>query len=70
MMSNETTVEVCGIDLTVEYESERVEREPYSWGESRGYDTEIDIISVKINDVDICPLLSEDAIERITDLLV
>ena len=68
-MDLETGVTYCGVELTVKYEKERYEREPYSWGQSRGYETEYVVYSVLVNDVDIIGLLSQQQIEEIEEII-
>lgn len=69
MLSKE--VSLYGIDLVVTYERTVYDREPYSYGYSRGTDVEYDIISVCIpnSTVNILDLLSESAVESIEERL-
>lgn len=69
MLSKE--ILLYGIDLVVTYEKNVYDREPYSYGYSRGTDVEHDIISVSLpnSTVNILELLSEYAIEAIEEKL-
>lgn len=69
MLSKE--VSLYDIDLVVTYEKNVYDREPYSYGYSRGTDVEYDIISVCTpnSTVNILDLLSESAVESIEERL-
>lgn len=64
---DEITITVDGVLLTVRFEAETYEREPYSWGVSRGTETDVDIDAVFVGGVDILSLLSDEKIEEIEE---
>lgn len=62
-------IAVDGVPLSVRFEVETYQREPFSWGASRGEDTEIEIDAVYVGDVDITKLLTEEKIEEIEEIV-
>ena len=62
-------ITVDGVHLSVRFEFERYQREPFSWGASRGEDTEIEIDAIYVGDVDITKLLPEEKIEEIEEIV-
>ena len=62
-------ITVDGVPLSVRFEVETYQREPFSWGASRGEDTEIEIDAIYVGDVDITKLLSEEKIEEIEEIV-
>ena len=62
-------ITVDGVPLSVRFEVETYQREPFSWGASRGEDTEIEIDAVYVGDVDITKLLTEEKIEEIEEIV-
>ena len=62
-------ITVDGVHLSVRFEVERYQREPFSWGASRGDDTEIEIDAIYVGDVDITKLLPEEKIEEIEEIV-
>ena len=62
-------ITVDGVNLSVRFEVETYQREPFSWGASRGEDTEIEIDAIYVGDVDITKLLSEEKIEEIEEIV-
>ena len=62
-------ITVDGVNLSVRFEVERYQREPFSWGASRGEDTEIEIDAIYVGDVDITKLLPEEKIEEIEEIV-
>ena len=64
---DEIEITVNGVLLSVSFETETYEREPYSWGVSRGTETEVYVDSVCVGGVDISALLSEEKMKEIED---
>ena len=64
---DEITITVDGVLLTVRFEAETYSREPYSWGGSRGTETDVDIYAVFVGGVDILSLLYDEKIEEIEE---
>lgn len=64
---NEIEITVDDVLLSVSFETETYSLEPYSWGGSRGTETDIYIDAVCVGGVDIMPLLSEEKIEEIEE---
>ena len=62
-------ITVDGVPLSVCFEVETYQREPFSWGASRGEDTEIEIDAIYVGDVDITKLLPEEKIEEIEEIV-
>ena len=62
-------ITVDGVPLSVRFEVETYQREPFSWGASRGEDTEIEIDAIYVEDVDITKLLPEEKIEEIEEIV-
>ena len=62
-------ITVDGVPLSVRFEVETYKREPFSWGASRGEDTEIEIDAIYVGDVDITKLLPEEKIEEIEEIV-
>ena len=62
-------ITVDGVPLSVRFEVETYQREPFSWGASRGEDTDIEIDAVYVGDVDITKLLTEEKIEEIEEIV-
>ena len=62
-------ITVDGVNLSVRFEVETYQREPFSWGASRGEDTEIEIDAIYVGDVDITKLLPEEKIEEIKEIV-
>lgn len=62
-------ITVDGVNLSVRFEVETYQREPFSWGASRGEDTEIEIDAIYVGDVDITKLLPEEKIEEIEEIV-
>lgn len=62
-------ITVDGVPLSVRFEVETYQREPFSWGASRGEDTEIEIDAIYVGDVDITKLLPEEKIEEIKEIV-
>ena len=62
-------ITVDGVPLSVRFEVETYQREPFSWGASRGEDTEIEIDAIYVGDVDITKLLPEEKIEEIEEIV-
>ena len=62
-------ITVDGVPLSVRFEVETYQREPFSWGASRGEDTEIEIDAIYVGDVDITKLLPEEKIEEIEKIV-
>ena len=62
-------ITVDGVPLSVRFEVETYQREPFSWGASRGEDTEIEIDAIYVGDVDITKLLTEEKIEEIEEIV-
>ena len=62
-------ITVDGVNLSVRFEVETYQREPFSWGASRGEDTEIEIDAIYVGDVDITKLLPEEKIEEIEEII-
>ena len=60
-------ITVDGVPLSVRFEVETYQREPFSWGASRGEDTDIEIDAIYVGDVDITKLLPEEKIEEIVE---
>ena len=67
MNEREVEITVDGVELTVRFESDTYDLEPYSWGCSRGTETEVNIYAVLSGGVDIMPLLSDGKIEEIEE---
>ena len=62
-------ITVDGVHLSVRFEVETYQREPFSWGASRGEDTDIEIDAIYVGDVDITKLLPEEKIEEIEEIV-
>ena len=62
-------ITVDGVNLSVRFEVETYQREPFSWGASRGEDTEIEIDAIYVGDVDITKLLPEEKIKEIEEIV-
>ena len=62
-------ITVDGVPLSVRFDVETYQREPFSWGASRGEDTEIEIDAIYVGDVDITKLLPEEKIEEIEEIV-
>ena len=62
-------ITVDGVPLSVRFEVETYQREPFSWGASRGEETEIEIDAIYVGDVDITKLLTEEKIEEIEEIV-
>ena len=62
-------ITVDGVPLSVRFEVETYQREPFSWGASRGEDTDIEIDAIYVGDVDITKLLPEEKIEEIEEIV-
>ena len=62
-------ITVDGVNLSVRFEVETYQREPFSWGASRGEDTEIEIDAIYVGDVDITKLLPDEKIEEIEEII-
>lgn len=62
-------ITVDGVNLSVRFDVETYQREPFSWGASRGEDTEIEIDAIYVGDVDITKLLPEEKIEEIEEIV-
>lgn len=62
-------ITVDGVNLSVRFEVETYQREPFSWGASRGEETEIEIDAIYVGDVDITKLLPEEKIEEIEEIV-
>ena len=62
-------ITVDGVPLSVRFEVETYQREPFSWGASRGEETEIEIDAIYVGDVDITKLLPEEKIEEIEEIV-
>ena len=62
-------ITVDSVPLSVRFDVERYQREPFSWGASRGEDTEIEIDAIYVGDVDITKLLPEEKIEEIEEIV-
>lgn len=62
-------ITVDGVNLSVRFEVETYQREPFSWGASRGEDMEIEIDAIYVGDVDITKLLPEEKIEEIEEIV-
>ena len=62
-------ITVDGVNLSVRFEVETYQREPFSWGASRGEETEIEIDAIYVGDVDITKLLTEEKIEEIEEIV-
>ena len=62
-------ITVDGVPLSVRFEVETYQREPFSWGASRGEDTEIEIDAIYVGDVDITKLLPDEKIEEIEEIV-
>ena len=62
-------ITVDGVPLSVRFEVETYQREPFSWGASRGEDTDIEIDAIYVGDVDITKLLTEEKIEEIEEIV-
>lgn len=59
------SVEINGVCLDVEAQVFESPKEPYSWGQDRGYEYEIDVIKVYHKDEDIKELLSNEQIQEV-----
>ena len=64
---NEIEITVDGVLLSVSFETETYSLEPYSWGVSRGTETDVYVNSVRVGGVDIKALLDEEKIEEIEE---
>ena len=62
-------ITVDGVPLSVRFEVETYQREPFSWGASRGEETDIEIDAIYVGDVDITKLLPEEKIEEIEEIV-
>ena len=62
-------ITVDGVNLSVRFDVETYQREPFSWGASRGEETEIEIDAIYVGDVDITKLLPEEKIEEIEEIV-
>ena len=58
-------ITVDGVNLSVRFEVERYQREPFSWGASRGEDTEIEIDAIYVGDVDITKCDEKESREKV-----
>lgn len=67
MKMEEIEITVDGVLLSISFETETYSLEPYSWGVSRGTETDIYVNSVCVCGVDIMPLLSDEKIEEIEE---
>lgn len=63
----EIEITVDGVLLSISFETETYSLEPYSWGVSRGTETDVYVNSVCVGGVDIMPLLSDEKIEEIEE---
>lgn len=68
-MDYEIDIEYGNIPLTVRYEIDEYDLEPYSWGQSRGKLTDIIVFEVLVKDVNIIDLLSKEQIETIEEIV-
>lgn len=64
-----TDITVDGVDLSVRFDVETYQREPFSWGVSRGDATEVEIDAVFVGEIDITQLLSEGKLEEIKEIV-
>ena len=63
----ECVIALDGIPLEVTAELFEFEREPYSWGGSRGKEREVYILSVEIGGHNILDLLSDSVVEKLEE---
>lgn len=66
-MEYEKSFRFCDVPIDVTYELDVYDREPYSWGGSRGTETDVIVLGVFVGETDIMPLLSESTIEEIEE---
>ena len=66
-MEYETSFNFCNVPIGVTYELDVYDREPYSWGGSRGTETDVIVLEVSVGTTNIMPLLSESTIEEIAE---
>ena len=62
-------ITVDGVDLSVRFDVETYQREPFSWGASRGEETDVEIDAVFAGEIDITKLLSEGKLEEIKEIV-
>jgi hypothetical protein len=58
-------VEINGVCLDVEAQVFESPKEPYSWGQGRGVEYDVDIIHIYHKDEDIMELLSDEQIQEV-----
>lgn len=68
-MIERETITVYGVPLEVTAEVEEYDKEPYSWGQSRGTEKDVDILSVEIGEYNVTDLLSDRVIELLKEEL-
>ena len=66
-MEYETSFDFHNVHIGVSYELDVYDREPYSWGGSRGTETDVIVLSVHVRDIDIMPMLPESTVEEIAE---
>ena len=66
-MEYETSFDFHNVHIGVSYELDVYDREPYSWGGSRGTETDVIVLDVSVGTTNIMPLLSESTIEEIAE---
>ena len=66
-MEYETSFDFCNVPIGVTYELDVYDREPYSWGGSRGTETDVIVLSVFVGETDIMPMLPESTVEEIAE---
>ena len=68
-MEYETSFNFYGVPIGVTYELDVYDREPYSWGGSRGTETDVIVLDVSVGTTNIMPLLPESTIEEIAEII-
>lgn len=66
-MEYETSFDFCNVHIDVAYELDVYDREPYSWGGSRGTETDVIVLEVSVGTTNIMPMLPESTIEEIAE---